>query len=108
MKKWALTGCTGFLGLYLLRDLLVEDLPVVVLARDTARASAAERVNAIVRSWEDKLGAMLPRPRCISADIRKDDLGINPADLKLLASCHSFIHCACCGRHPQLPVNGHR
>ena len=56
------TGATGLLGSYLIRDLLARDVPLAVLARPSRKQSARDRVEALVAGWETCLGRPLPRP----------------------------------------------
>jgi nucleoside-diphosphate-sugar epimerase len=64
-----LTGGTGFLGQYLLKDLLLSGVEVVTVARSRYGVSAKERVHRIVRIWEQSLGCELPRPTVIEWDL---------------------------------------
>ena len=72
-----LTGATGLLGRYLLRDLLLADTPVAVLVRRGRRQSAAERVEAMMLSWEAMLDRELPRPHVLEGDLTKPGLGLS-------------------------------
>jgi len=76
-----LTGATGLLGSYLLRDLLVAEKPVAVMARPSRRARAHERVEALVRGWESSLGIALPRPLVLVGDLDQPLCGLGRADL---------------------------
>ena len=49
MKEHVLfTGATGFIGRYLLRKMLENDVPVAVIARSSVGQGANERIQAIV------------------------------------------------------------
>lgn len=74
---WLLTGVTGLVGQYLLRDLLSAGLPVAVLVRPDKRASAEERVEAIMQRWERERGTLLPRPVVLAGDVRSASLGLS-------------------------------
>ncbi len=74
---WLLTGVTGLVGQYLLRDLLSAGLPVAVLVRPDKRASAEERVEAIMQRWEREQGRLLPRPVVLAGDVRSPNLGLS-------------------------------
>lgn len=74
---WLLTGVTGLVGQYLLRDLLRAGQPVAVLVRPDKRASAMERVEAIMQRWEREAGTLLPRPVVLSGDVRSPGLGLS-------------------------------
>jgi thioester reductase-like protein len=74
---WLLTGVTGLVGQYLLRDLLRAGQPVAVLVRPDKRASATERVEAIMQRWERADAVQLPRPVVLSGDVRSPRLGLS-------------------------------
>lgn len=69
-----LTGATGLLGRYLLKDLLLTGLKVAVLARARGPRSAADRIGAILRDWEAE-GIRLDPPRILEGSLDLDDLG---------------------------------
>jgi thioester reductase-like protein len=88
-----LTGATGLLGRYLLRDLLLADTPVAVLVRRGRRQSAAERVEAMMLSWESMLDRELPRPHVLEGDLTKPNLGLTEDDLNWVEqNCDSVLH----------------
>jgi thioester reductase-like protein len=90
-----LTGPTGLLGRYLLRDLLLAGRRVVVLARDSWTACAADRVSAVVDFWSQSLSRDLPRPTVLTADLAAPDLGLRATDRAWLArSCRGIVHAA--------------
>src|SRR5579885_3150870 len=74
-RRWVLlTGATGFLGRYLLRDLLASGRQVAVLARDARGLSADERIRELSATW-----AAAP-PVVLSGDLRAPGLGLSAAD----------------------------
>ena len=83
-----LTGATGFLGRYLLRDLLARGRRVVVLVRGSAE-SAAERVVAATAAWAD-----LPPPTVVCGDLLAPGLGLDAADRRLVGRCGAVLHAA--------------
>lgn len=90
-----LTGATGLLGRYLLRDLLLEGMPLAVLARSRERDGAAHRVDRIVRHWEAELGRPLPRPVCLEGDITSPGLGLSAEATRWVADhCRAVLHSA--------------
>lgn len=72
-----LTGATGLVGRYLLRDLLLDGRHVAVMARSTDKQSAAERVEAILVHWEEEMGVRLNRPVVLEGDLSERGLGLN-------------------------------
>lgn len=71
-----LTGATGLVGRYLLRDLLLEGKAVAVLIRPQDKGSPQERLEEVLRHWETELDAQIPRPICLEGDITRPDLGL--------------------------------
>jgi thioester reductase-like protein len=92
-KHILLTGATGLLGRYLLRDLLSSGRNVAVLVRRSRRQSAGQRVEAIIRFWEDQLGREIPRPTVLEGDICAPDLGLDSQALRWVSkSCGLLLH----------------
>jgi thioester reductase-like protein len=91
-----LTGATGLLGQYLLRDLLVRGHRVAVLARDSGQGSVAEqRIAEIVAFWSESLGRTLGMPLVFTGELRPDDLGLAVAERRWLTDhCRAVIHSA--------------
>jgi thioester reductase-like protein len=75
-KHLLLTGCTGLLGQYLLRDLLLEGIPLAVLIRSRKDEPASERLEQVIGYWEAELGRPLARPICLEGDITITGLGL--------------------------------
>ncbi len=90
-----LTGATGFLGQHLLQELLLNQFPVAVLARDSRQGRAAERIGRIVRSCSDRLKVDLAVPTVLAGDLGRPNLGLNASDRSWLArNCRAVIHSA--------------
>ncbi len=88
-----LTGATGLLGRYLLRDLLLADVPVAVVVRGNRRHSAESRVAALMGTWEDLLQRELPRPYVLEGDICEPNLGLDDsAKLWIEKNCDTVLH----------------
>lgn len=69
-----LTGATGMLGSYFLRDLLRDGYAVVVLARSSRKKGTAEqRIERIMQRWEHELRTFLPRPKVIEGGLTDTD-----------------------------------
>jgi thioester reductase-like protein len=71
-----LTGGTGLLGSYLVRDLLLAGRPLALVVRRDRKRSATSRVEAIVQQWEDSLGRSLPRPVVFEGDLNEPLCGL--------------------------------
>lgn len=77
-----LTGATGLLGRYLLRDLLSAGHRVAVLVRDSRTEPARERIESVMQYWEQDCGYPLPRPVVLTGDVKRPGLGLSPDDLE--------------------------
>ena len=88
-----LTGATGLLGRYLVRDLILNGVEVAVLVRPSRRENAADRVEALMGTWDERLGERLPRPTVLEGDITAPDLGMDRGQLRWLArNCDAILH----------------
>jgi len=88
-----LTGATGLLGSYLLRDLLLAGRPVAVIARRERKRSAAERVEGLVTDWEQRLGLRLPRPHVLDGDLTRPACGLDAAAVRWVGDhCRELLH----------------
>ena len=88
-----LTGATGLVGRYLLKELLARGERVAVLTRAEANASAAQRIEHVLKDFESD--AFLPRPKIISGDLTGEGLGISKLDRAWLkAQALTVVHCA--------------
>ncbi len=88
-----LTGATGLLGRYLLRDLALGGVRLAVLVRGDRRRSAAARIDAIVSGWEKTLGRTLPRPHILDGDLTTPGLGLANDDRRWFERhCRQVVH----------------
>lgn len=88
-----MSGPTGLLGEYLLKDLLLAGWNVAVLCRDAPGSRPSDRIEDLLHRWEDRLRLALPRPVVIDADLTQPMLGINESDLAWIKRrCTSFLH----------------
>jgi thioester reductase-like protein len=93
MSHLLLTGATGLLGRYLMKDLTARGAKLAVLVRPSRRNNPHQRIEAAMRVWEDELGRSLPRPVVLCGDIVSPDLGLNGPELRWAAeNCESVIH----------------
>lgn len=81
-KTLLLTGGTGLLGSYLIRDLLLDGRSLAVVVRGTRKQTAAARVETIVGHWEETLGRPLPRPVVLEGDITQPLCGLSAESLE--------------------------
>jgi thioester reductase-like protein len=88
-----LTGGTGLLGEYLVRDLLTRGTKLALLVRSSRKASAYQRVEALLDRWEEECGLVFPRPVVLEGDLTQDNLGLDAADLRWIArDCDAALH----------------
>ncbi len=93
MPHILLTGATGLLGRYLMRDLLSRGVRLAVLVRPSRRNDPHVRIEAAMRVWEDRLQRSLPRPKVLCGDINSPDLGLTGPELRWAAeNCDSVLH----------------
>ncbi|MGA2796770.1 MAG: SDR family oxidoreductase [Thermoguttaceae bacterium] len=93
MTYHLLTGATGLLGSYLLRDSLREGHRLAVLVRPTKRESARRRIESILSRFEADLRTTLPRPVVFEGELAEVDLGLDGDDLRWISRhCRSVIH----------------
>lgn len=88
-----LTGATGFVGRYLIRDLLVDGRNLAVLVRPNKKQTCRERIESICQFWEDALDRVLPRPVILEGNVCEPGLGLRPRERRWAAEhCRSIIH----------------
>lgn len=96
MQRYVLlTGATGLLGRYVLRDLLLGGRRVAVVVRPSKKATAEQRVETIMQRWEDLEKRPLPRPVVFEGDVAENLLGLDAASRDWVAAhCGSILHSA--------------
>ncbi|TWU33640.1 Linear gramicidin synthase subunit D [Novipirellula aureliae] len=94
-RYFLITGASGLLGSFLMRDCLRQGLPIAVLVRKSRIESAKGRVESILAGWESRLGCILPRPIVLEGDICQKDLGLSDSAQQWVGkNCHSLVHSA--------------
>ena len=92
-KYILLTGATGLVGRYLMRDLFLQGRQLAVIARSGKKLSVEQRVEEILQMWESQLGFALPRPVMFSGNVAEPNLGLSPEDESWIkAHCSEIIH----------------
>ncbi len=93
MPYHLLTGATGLLGSYLLRDILRAGRRVAVVVRPGRMETARQRVESILAAWERTDGRVLPRIPVLEGDICEPQLGLDAAGIDWVARhCDDVIH----------------
>jgi thioester reductase-like protein len=94
-RSLLLTGATGLLGRYLLRDLLASGHRLGVLVRDSKTESASDRLAELHAFACDTLRRQLPNPIVLHGDLTAPRLGLGAAERNWLArEADAVIHSA--------------
>jgi thioester reductase-like protein len=92
-KYTLLTGATGLVGRYLVRDLTLAGNRLALIVRPSQKQRAVERVESILQMWEKQLGAPLNRPVCLEGDVSEEGLGLSRASRDWIARhCDALLH----------------
>lgn len=93
MGHLLLTGATGLLGRFLMKDLVTRGIPLAVLVRPSRRHDPHARIEAAMRVWETELGRELPRPVVLAGDITSADLKLTGPELRWATeNCDRMLH----------------
>ncbi|MFM9058686.1 MAG: SDR family oxidoreductase [Planctomycetaceae bacterium] len=88
-----LTGGTGLLGSYVIRDLLLDGCGLAVVVRRERRIAAATRIEAIVHHWERVLGKRLTRPTVLEGDLNAPLCGLDETAIGWVREhCDTVLH----------------
>ncbi len=92
-----LTGATGFLGAFLLQELLQQtDNTVLCLVRGSSRSAALQRItqNMLKYGLPDVVGAAPERIVPVKGDLSEPQLGLEPIEFsELAAKSDAVYHC---------------
>jgi len=96
-----LTGSTGFLGRFLLAELLRQtDATVYCLVRDRTWEQATARLRAIMCKWDLWDESQARRVIVVPGDFAKPRLGLDPVTYKMLSEdVDSIYHCGVSMNH---------
>lgn len=90
-----LTGATGLLGRFLVRDLQAAGRRVAILVRGSKTASGPARADELLDDWREVAGVSVPAPVVLEGDITLPGLGLAPAAAAWAARhCDELIHSA--------------
>lgn len=93
MGYFLLTGSTGLVGRYLVRELLESGHNLAVVVRASKLETATERFDGVMRYWEAELGYALPRPVVLEGNLTSSGLGLSEEDRRWIADhCDVVIH----------------
>ncbi len=92
-KYVVLTGATGLLGAYLLKDLLAAGTRCVVLVRSSKFENAVQRIETTLARFEREEGIVLPRPVVMESDLTRPTLGLNEGQRRWISEhCNAMLH----------------
>ena len=90
-----LTGATGLVGRYLMRDLFLRGCHLAVIVRPTKRMNVQQRIESILQRWENELGRRLPRPIILEGDVCEKNLRLGLEEINWIREhCARVIHSA--------------
>ena len=88
-----LTGGTGLVGQYLLKDFLIQDQRIAVIVRPNKKLSEVQRIEAIMQRWERRLDRCLPRPVVLCGNINQPGLGLDEVEQQWVSEhCYGILH----------------
>jgi thioester reductase-like protein len=90
-----LTGATGYLGAFILRDLVARGSAVCALVRAADHGAARQRLVANLRLYGIR-ESVADGVRVVCGDVALDDFGLGAGDAAELARCGTLIHNAAC------------
>ena len=92
MSFTLLTGCTGLVGHYLMRDLQLAGRPLATLVRPNRVQSAADRLDAQLDVWANQ-GHELTRPVLLEGDLCEPNCGLLDHQVEWLKNhCSAVVH----------------
>ena len=93
MSYLLLTGATGLLGSYLIRDLTRQGVRLAVVVRRTKFASAKQRIEDCLTRWEKIAGHSLPRPVVLEGNLSVPNFGLTEEQIEWVSKhCDSLMH----------------
>ena len=72
-----LTGATGLIGRYLMRDLLCSGHELCVLVRPSKKLSCDQRIDQLLMMWKRQMDLSLPLPHVVAGKVTQPGLGLD-------------------------------
>ncbi|MDP2312964.1 MAG: thioester reductase domain-containing protein [Pseudomonadota bacterium] len=97
MRSVLLTGATGYIGVYVLAELMQQtDARVICLVRAATPEDGRQRIVAHLRRYDLLDGVDLDRVDIVLGDLLEDRFGFSPAQFAALAArIDTIVHAAC-------------
>ena len=90
-----ITGASGMVGSYVLAELLRRGEACAVLVRPKGQRTASERVDQILRRFEQRWQVQLGRPQVLTGDLNQRNLGLGSPDRQFVTEhCNRILHSA--------------
>jgi thioester reductase-like protein len=88
-----ITGATGLLGAYLLRDLLLAGRACAVAVRPNRFENGIQRIESILARFEKDNKIILPRPVVLEGDLSKPSFGFTETEIAWVREhCNTILH----------------
>ena len=88
-----LTGGTGLLGAYLIRDILKAGGNLALLVRSTRKEPAQARIESLMARWEAEDGCEYARPVVLPGDLTAENLGLDASARRWVGrNCDAVMH----------------
>lgn len=88
-----MTGATGFLGRYLVRDLMRAGSTLALLSRSSKDETAEQRVETLLEEMGVSGDPSLPRPVCLEGSLDRPNLGLSEESLSWVKNnCSEILH----------------
>ena len=66
---------------------------MAVVVRRSRRKGAQERVDALMATWEERMGREFPSPKVLEGDLTEENLGLSDADVDWVReNCDAVLH----------------
>ncbi|MDR2643111.1 MAG: SDR family oxidoreductase [Planctomycetaceae bacterium] len=88
-----ITGTTGLLGAYLLKDLLLTDRACAVVVRSNRFEKGIQRIENILARFESDNKIVLPRPVVLEGDLSEPMFGFSESEISWVKEhCNTILH----------------
>ena len=90
-----MTGATGMVGSYVMAQCLRREIPIAVLVRGRAGRSASQRVDELLKRFEQAWSCKLPTPVVLEGQLLTPHLGLDEESIDWIRRhCDQVLHSA--------------